>query len=572
MTTEELVEAEVREVEEDEVGVEPQRALIVTSGGTSALATLTDDEFEARLTQLARVRDRIDQIKRAIMVPGVDYGEPFAGSDKAMLYKAGAETLLRGFNLADTYHIDERFGDGVSAPSYSVVVHSQIHLGDASGPVIAEGVGAANTWETKHRYRGQQQRTCPDCGKANIIKSRQDDGWWCGTRDGGCGHSFPANDPRITSQPTGRAENADPMDLANTVIKMGKKRAQVDGVLTATGASRLFTQDEDAPGHGDRPQPARNGPPRDAGPRGGTSGPATQPGASTAGTDDEQPLPQGVLQAVVDAVPEGHVRMVRDGHTPKRWQGERSKLEVVTKIGNRKHTAIVTGPLAEATALRQLAIGTPIRFVGAWVEEIQWSDDPKKPKRKEVLGLPDNDWLMRDVQLFEDGQWTSVLTSMPSLGLPAAASSPASTTGTSTAPSSAAASAPAPDSTASDEAASGGPSSPPAESPDVAPTPTPERANSTPTPARMLGTVGEWGTFKAKLLDPIQFTTKGDHPVAILRVADLATGEIILAAVGEDIEGQVGTKADPLAKPGDELGLYGEWVAGGWLVVSAVGR
>ena len=37
-------------------------------------------------------------------------------------------------------------------------------------------------------------------------------------------------------------------DVANTVLKIGKKRSLVDGILTVTGASDIFTQDiEDLP-------------------------------------------------------------------------------------------------------------------------------------------------------------------------------------------------------------------------------------------------------------------------------------------------------------------------------------
>jgi hypothetical protein len=39
-----------------------------------------------------------------------------------------------------------------------------------------------------------------------------------------------------------------PADVANTILKMAKKRAQVDAVITATAASDIFTQDiEDLP-------------------------------------------------------------------------------------------------------------------------------------------------------------------------------------------------------------------------------------------------------------------------------------------------------------------------------------
>jgi hypothetical protein len=40
-----------------------------------------------------------------------------------------------------------------------------------------------------------------------------------------------------------KMENADIADTFNTVLKMAKKRAYVDGILSATAASDIFTQD-----------------------------------------------------------------------------------------------------------------------------------------------------------------------------------------------------------------------------------------------------------------------------------------------------------------------------------------
>lgn len=224
-----------------------QTSVIV--GGIAALARMSEESFDENIKALALVRDRVDQVKRALMKDNVDYGPPFEGSKKDTLLKPGAETLLRTFGLADSYRIERHVGDGDKTPDLEVVAYCEIHVGDTSGPVVAEGVGSANTFETKHRYRSASARLCPDCGMANVIKSKPPrKGWWCGTRDGGCGHSFEDGDKRIEDQQVGKSENPDPWDVANTVLKMAKKRSQVDAVLTATGASSLFTQDEDAPG------------------------------------------------------------------------------------------------------------------------------------------------------------------------------------------------------------------------------------------------------------------------------------------------------------------------------------
>ncbi len=132
---------------------------------------------------------------------------------------------------------------------------------------MGEGVGAANSWERKHRYRSGQ-RACPACGvEGSIRRSKFDPGWYCHDKAGGCGVQFKADDPSIVSQEAGQVENPDPYDVENTLLKMAAKRAQVDAVLRTTATSGLFTQDvedlshepvADSPraGHASEPQPA----------------------------------------------------------------------------------------------------------------------------------------------------------------------------------------------------------------------------------------------------------------------------------------------------------------------------
>jgi hypothetical protein len=95
------------------------------------------------------------------------------------------------------------------------------------------------------------ERTCPECGKETIKRSKfpprnQPDaqpGWYCYAKIGGCGANFAAEDIRITEQEAGQIENTEPFDLVNTLQKMAQKRALVAAVLVGTGASQFFTQD-----------------------------------------------------------------------------------------------------------------------------------------------------------------------------------------------------------------------------------------------------------------------------------------------------------------------------------------
>jgi hypothetical protein len=133
----------------------------------------------------------------------------------------------------------------------------------ATGAVVSEGVGCASTMESKHRWRGGG-RLCPECGKATIIKGKADygGGWLCFQKKGGCGSKWKEGDDAIEGQSTDRVENPDPADQYNTVLKMAKKRAQVDCTLTACGASDLLSQDlEDLPPGSPQPQPDMDAPP-----------------------------------------------------------------------------------------------------------------------------------------------------------------------------------------------------------------------------------------------------------------------------------------------------------------------
>lgn len=407
MTTE-VIEGEATEVRQDPAPT-PSRALTVATppqtsvmvGGMVALARMSDEQFDENIKALETLRTRVDKVKRALMVKDVDYGPPFAGSKKDVLLKPGAETLLRTFGLADSYRIERHVGDGVETPELDIVVYCQIHVGDTAGPVIAEGMGSANTWEVKHRYRsGQAARTCPDCGKSTVIRLREkpkDDGtvtparWWCGTREGGCGHSFPLESDKakaIEKQDVGRQENEDPWDVANTILKMGAKRARVDGVLTATGTSGLFSQDEDAPGARQAATSASEAP----GAAGRAAPPSTS-GSTASSAPGGPPAPSGAISGVLEKVPDGlrHVRI--DGV-------EHDKVELVFKVGNSRRTAIVLEPLAAQldAYTAHLQPGDNVAVTGTLVE-VEWQEG--KPKKKEIHDV-------RSVTVKRDEGWVVI--------------------------------------------------------------------------------------------------------------------------------------------------------------------
>jgi hypothetical protein len=229
------------------------RALIVSNAGIDAtgvlaIADLTDAEFDRRLDALKKGAERIARIQRALMEKDVDYGV-IPGTKKPTLLKPGAEKLCLAYSLAADFLPKRTIGNGQDAPPLSYLTRCDLHRGSIDGPIVAVGYGAANSWETRYRYRAAE-RTCPACGASGtILKSKHGKPeWFCWAKRGGCGATFALDEAAITEQVLGQIDNPDPFDLDVTLAKMAEKRAHVDATLRATGASSLFTQDvEDKP-------------------------------------------------------------------------------------------------------------------------------------------------------------------------------------------------------------------------------------------------------------------------------------------------------------------------------------
>jgi len=183
-----------------------------------------------------------------VLHEGVDFGVTPGTNDKPSLKKPGAEKMASFFGLAPT------FDDVSTAEDWTGEAHGnepffyyrqkcKLWRGDR---LIASADGSCNSWEKKYRYRNSE-RVCPNCGKAAIIKGKQEygGGFICFAKKGGCGAKFSDNAPEIINQEVGQVKNPDVAELTNTILKMAQKRALVAAVLIATNASDYFTQDLD---------------------------------------------------------------------------------------------------------------------------------------------------------------------------------------------------------------------------------------------------------------------------------------------------------------------------------------
>ena len=169
------------------------------------------------------------------LVEGLDYGTIPNTGDRPTLFKPGAEKMIRLLDLADEYEIDKI--EDWDRPLFAYNVRCRLrHI--ASGQHVAEGVGQANSMESKWRYHWAWPSDVPEDQRAGL-QTRQ-----INTRNG-----------QTTKY---RVVNDDIFSLVNTILKMAKKRALVDAALSVGRLSGIFTQDLDEirPAANDAPEPA----------------------------------------------------------------------------------------------------------------------------------------------------------------------------------------------------------------------------------------------------------------------------------------------------------------------------
>lgn len=188
------------------------------------------DELVARVAKVREVQSRV-------MKKGHHYGM-VPGVEKPTLLKPGAELLGLTFQLDPDFSATDRWdGDHLESVVKCTLYHAP------TGTRLGSGIGSCSTKEKKYAWRGGG-RKCPECGSATaLLKSKQEDGFFCWTKKDGCGAKFKKDDQRITSQAVGRVQNPDLADQYNTVRKMACKRAHVAAILFVTCASEIFTQD-----------------------------------------------------------------------------------------------------------------------------------------------------------------------------------------------------------------------------------------------------------------------------------------------------------------------------------------
>lgn len=186
------------------------------------ITTHSDNRTLTKQDVIAQKR-LIQEVMQAVMREGTHYGV-ILGCKQPSLYKPGSEAILSTFRIA----VDPVVEDLSRSDCYRYRVTCRGVL--PSGEIVGSGVGECSTDEEKYHWRGavnnkEYQATPEDRRRIKYIKPQT----W--NKDG-----------EVLQVRT------NPADLANTALKIAKKRAQIDLTLTATGASDCFSQDlEDLP-------------------------------------------------------------------------------------------------------------------------------------------------------------------------------------------------------------------------------------------------------------------------------------------------------------------------------------
>lgn len=181
----------------------------------------TEDDHRTAAQIRAQV-NLIQEVMQSIMKENTHYGV-LPGTNQPSLYKPGAEKIMATFRLSADPQVEDL------STHDEIRYRVKVFLISSSGVNLGAGIGECSTGEEKYKWR-----------KA-VCREEFD--------------SVPEDRRRIKyargrggSHYTVEQIRTEPADLANTVLKMAKKRALVDAVLTTTAASDIFTQDiEDMP-------------------------------------------------------------------------------------------------------------------------------------------------------------------------------------------------------------------------------------------------------------------------------------------------------------------------------------
>jgi hypothetical protein len=191
----------------------------------------------------------IQRVLREVMLKKVHYDKIPGCGEKTVLLKAGAEKILATFFIGVKTDVEDLSNDGEYR--YRVTA-TGIHT--PTGRILGSGIGECSSAEKKYAWR---EAVC-DKEYENTPENKRQIYYKKGYKAG----QFEEI----------KQVRANPADVANTVLKISKKRAVIDLCLSATACSDLFTQDLE-----ETAEPSSNG--------AGKHGDETKPDATTTTAD-----------------------------------------------------------------------------------------------------------------------------------------------------------------------------------------------------------------------------------------------------------------------------------------------
>lgn len=164
----------------------------------------------------------VQEVMKSVMKVGCHYDTIPGCGKKPVLLKPGSEVLLTTFRIGVEMTVED-LSDGIEF-RYRVKCRG-FYI--PTGNTVGFGIGECSTAEKKYAWRAA---ICDEEYNETLETSRQV--YW--SKDYKTKQAISVKQVRQT-----------PADIANTVLKMAKKRSQIDLCLTATACSDIFVQDID---------------------------------------------------------------------------------------------------------------------------------------------------------------------------------------------------------------------------------------------------------------------------------------------------------------------------------------
>ena len=199
---------------------QPQQAMVARA--ESSVLDIDLDHVTAGLTKIKAFQSLV----RRQLIKDLDYGI-IPGTSKPTLFKAGCEKLSKLLGLADSYEVIDKVEDWKEGFFYYRVTCELRSIRD--GTLIAQGLGSCNSKEARYRFRWVFGSEVPEHVDKKSLATK------------------PITTRKGVKTVMYRIENEDPYSLPNTLLKMSKKRAMIDAVLSAGRLSDIFSQGDGAP-------------------------------------------------------------------------------------------------------------------------------------------------------------------------------------------------------------------------------------------------------------------------------------------------------------------------------------